>query len=154
MIIGVVIIVIIVAAGCLGYYYQTSQQKPRPLNVVTIESNSEFVTLDPSIEFSQSIMILSNVYETMITYVPWDAQPFQPSLATSWESSNNSQTWVFHLRQGVMFHDGTPFNATAVKYSIERTIRASPPDRMRQDLFRPGGIASFLGSQTQSAWTG
>ena len=122
MIIGVVIIVIIVVAGCVGYYYQTTQQKPHIPNVVTIESNSEFVTLDPSIEFSQSIMILSNVYETLITYVPWDSQPFQPNLATSWESSNNSQTWVFHLRQGVMFHDGTPFNATAVKYSIDRTI--------------------------------
>jgi peptide/nickel transport system substrate-binding protein len=118
---GVLIVAIIVVAGGLGYYYQT-QQKPHVPRIVTIASNSEFVTLDPSIEFSQSIMILSNLYEPLIMYVPWQSPPFVPALATSWESSNNSQTWTFHLRESVKFHDGSPFNATAVKYSVDRTI--------------------------------
>ena len=118
---AVVIIVIVVAAGALGYYYQT-QQKPAVSKIVTYAAISEMVTLDPSTEFSNSIMVLSNLYEPLIWYVPWASPHFQRGLATSWESSNNSQTWVFHLRQGVKFHDGTPFNATAVKYSIERTI--------------------------------
>jgi peptide/nickel transport system substrate-binding protein len=118
---AVVIIVIVVAAGALGYYYQT-QQKPAVPKIVTYAAISEMVTLDPSTEFSNSIMVLSNLYEPLIWYVPWASPHFQPGLATTWESSNNSQTWVFHLRQGVKFHDGTPFNATAVKYSIERTM--------------------------------
>lgn len=42
-----------------------------------------------------------------------------PWLAESWESTD-SQTWVFHLRKGVKFHDGTPFNADAVKWNIDR----------------------------------
>jgi peptide/nickel transport system substrate-binding protein len=114
-------VVIIVAAGVVGYYYQTLT-KPAVPKIVTYAALSEMVTLDPSTEFSNSIMVLSNIYEPLIWYQPWASPVFQPGLATSWESSNNSQTWVFHLRQGVKFHDGTPFNATAVKYSIDRTI--------------------------------
>lgn len=35
----------------------------------------------------------------------------QPSLATSWKSSADGKEWTFHLRKGVTYHDGTPFNA-------------------------------------------
>ncbi len=46
-----------------------------------------------------------------------------PVLATSWEQSpDDPRVWTFHLREGVKFHDGTPFNAEAVKFNIERMI--------------------------------
>lgn len=41
-----------------------------------------------------------------------------PVLAESWEQSADGETWTFKLRQGVMFHDGTPFNAEAVRFNI------------------------------------
>lgn len=41
-------------------------------------------------------------------------------LATSWESSPDARIWTFHLRQGVTFHDGTPFNAAAVVANLDR----------------------------------
>ena len=43
-----------------------------------------------------------------------------PSLATSWEISDDGLKYTFHLRDDVTFTDGTPFNAEAVKYNIER----------------------------------
>lgn len=43
-----------------------------------------------------------------------------PVLATSWESSADAKTWVFHLRKGVSFHDGTPFNAKSVISNFDR----------------------------------
>ncbi|MEM2126518.1 MAG: ABC transporter substrate-binding protein [Candidatus Methanosuratincola sp.] len=46
-----------------------------------------------------------------------------PGLAVAWEQSlEDPRVWIFHLRQGVKFHDGTPFNAEAVKFNIERMI--------------------------------
>lgn len=43
-----------------------------------------------------------------------------PSLATSWEASEDGMTWVFQLQEGVQFHDGTDFNAAAVVWNFER----------------------------------
>ena len=43
-----------------------------------------------------------------------------PNLATSWETSDDGLTWVFQLRDDVMFHDGTPFNAEAVAWNFNR----------------------------------
>lgn len=43
-----------------------------------------------------------------------------PDLAETWEQAADGLTWTFHLRQGVTFHDGTPFNAQAVEAHIKR----------------------------------
>lgn len=45
-----------------------------------------------------------------------------PSLATSWHVSEDGLKWTFELQKEVLFHDGTPFNAEAVKFSLERVI--------------------------------
>ena len=44
----------------------------------------------------------------------------QPKLALSWTHSDDYKTWTFKLRPGVKFHDGTPFNAQAVKENFDR----------------------------------
>jgi peptide/nickel transport system substrate-binding protein len=44
------------------------------------------------------------------------------SLATSWEISEDPDAITFHLREGVTFHDGTRFNAEAVKFNIDRIL--------------------------------
>jgi 4-phytase/acid phosphatase/peptide/nickel transport system substrate-binding protein len=44
----------------------------------------------------------------------------KPKLALSWSSSDDFKTWTFKLRPDVKFHDGTPFNAAAVKWNFDR----------------------------------
>ena len=44
----------------------------------------------------------------------------KPCLATSWEMKNGGKEWIFHLRRGVQFHNGSPFNADAVIQNFER----------------------------------
>lgn len=61
--------------------------------------------------------LLWPVYETLIKFTP-DLEP-EPGLAESWEFTDDT-TLLLNLREGVTFHDGTPFNAEAVKYNIER----------------------------------
>ena len=46
----------------------------------------------------------------------------QPSIAESWEISDDGREYTFHLREGVTFHDGTPLNAEAVKFTFDRFV--------------------------------
>jgi ABC-type transport system substrate-binding protein len=50
-----------------------------------------------------------------------------PDLATSWTQSKDGLTWSFKLRKGVKFHDGTPFDAAAVKYNLDRFLGGEKP---------------------------
>lgn len=63
--------------------------------------------------------ILSNVFDPLVWRFPGDDN-FYPGLATSWEISEDALEYTFHLRTDVKFHNGEPFNATAVKYTFDR----------------------------------
>jgi peptide/nickel transport system substrate-binding protein len=63
--------------------------------------------------------MMKALFDTLVVLDPKLAP--QPALATSWETPNDT-TWRFKLRQGVRFHDGSPFNATVAKYSLERFV--------------------------------
>ena len=76
---------------------------------------------DPSDSYSDEIIWMHNVYETLLRYDPF-TDGFEPILAESYEISEDGLTWTFYLRQGVKFHTGNEMDATAVKASIERTI--------------------------------
>ena len=65
--------------------------------------------------------IILNVFDTLVAWTPPDFAALEGRLAESWTVSDDGTTFDFKLREGVMFHDGTPFNAAAVKFSFERT---------------------------------
>jgi ABC-type transport system substrate-binding protein len=56
-----------------------------------------------------------------------DDGKYKPELALSWDVSKDGKTITFKLRRGVTFHDGTPFNAQAVKANIDNLIRPEGP---------------------------
>jgi peptide/nickel transport system substrate-binding protein len=52
----------------------------------------------------------------------------RPGLAETWEQdAKDSKTWIFHLRHGVKFHDGTDFNADAVIWNLDRFFDSKSP---------------------------
>jgi peptide/nickel transport system substrate-binding protein len=78
-------------------------------------------TLDPQVtNYDSTIRITLNICEPLV-WMP-TATEFVPGLAESWEISEDGTAYTFHLKQGVTFHDGTPFNAEAVKFTFDRVI--------------------------------
>ena len=79
------------------------------------------VGLDPHITSAySSFQILENVLDTLVTL---DAeQNVVPSLAESWESSEDGLEWTFHLRDGVMFSNGTEMTAQDVVRVYDRML--------------------------------
>ena len=74
-------------------------------------------TLDPAVKWTGWYMREAGIYETLFSY---DANMnFRPELATNYEKLSDTE-WKINLRKDVKFHDGTPMNADAVVYSIER----------------------------------
>lgn len=92
-------------------------------------------TLDPALATTaNSLTPVTHIYEGLTTFEPGGTTPM-PSLATSWEPSENGLEWTFHLRQGVTFHDGTPFNADAVVFNFERWWDTDNPYNLGADQF-------------------
>jgi len=75
--------------------------------------------IDPAVgsDFSSSSSLV-NLYDSLV-YPDAKGDPL-PHVATAWETSDDTLTWTFHLRDDVMFHDGTPLTAEDVKYSMDR----------------------------------
>jgi peptide/nickel transport system substrate-binding protein len=90
---------------------------------------SDPVSLDANLETTApGAWVFGNVIEPLITLGP--DMEIEPRLATSWEFVSPERL-RFTLREGVMFHDGTPFNAEAVKFTWDRAINADPPGRWK-----------------------
>jgi peptide/nickel transport system substrate-binding protein len=79
---------------------------------------------DPDVFYgSQGLLLTTNIYEGLLTFKAGTATPtLAPALATSWTASKDNKVFTFKLRQGVTFHDGTPFTSDAVKASFDRRL--------------------------------
>ncbi len=104
----------------LSLIFALSLAFAEPTGIASYASPSTFPDLDPSSSFSGENIAMANIYETLTFYTT--DNKLEPKLATSWESSEDGLSWMFHLREGVTFHDGSPLNAKAVKGSFERTM--------------------------------
>lgn len=93
---------------------------------ITYAQSLQNKNLDPGnpLDYPCSYDGLYAIYSRLYTF---DADMhLQPDLATSYETSQDGLNWTFKLKQGVKFHDGTPFDATAVKINLERLADPQP----------------------------
>ena len=103
---------------------------PTQLNVGTTDS---VVCLDPACAYDYySIEVINQVFDTLLVYSPTNAT-LVPGLATQVPTvanggiSSDAKNYTYHLRQGVKFSDGSAFNATVMKWSIERAMGLGDP---------------------------
>lgn len=85
-------------------------------------------TLDPHATGSRrAYAVMKNIFDTLV-YRGSDNK-FHPWLAESWENSADGKTYRFKLRRGIRFHDGTPFNAEAVVFNLNRVVDPATKSR-------------------------
>src|SRR5215813_10153020 len=112
---------------------------PQPVRggTLTVALSAEVVDMDPGQSGGTPTVAAEQlIYNALVRSTP--DQQVKADLATSWTGEN--EKWTFKLRQGVKFHDGTPFNAQAVKYTFDRYLVNS------EKLRRAGDWQPFLDS--------
>lgn len=98
-----------------------------PPGVLIVGQIAEPKALDPAaVTAVNDFRILMNVYDGLVRYKSGTLE-VEPALATAWEISEDGTEYTFTLREGVTFHDGSPFNAEAVVFNFERMLNEDHP---------------------------
>lgn len=112
-------------------------QQPRTLRIAMTASDVPTTTGMPNNGFEGMRFLGYPAFEALTLWDLSDASRpagLRPGLAERWEQdANDPKVWRFHLRRGVTFHDGSPFNADAVVWNLDRYFRSDSPQ------FEPGG---------------
>ncbi|MBY6122615.1 ABC transporter substrate-binding protein [Mameliella alba] len=105
----------------------TGAQAQTPPGVLIVGQIAEPKALDPAaVTAVNDFRILMNVYDGLVRYKDGTLE-VEPALATDWTISEDGTEYTFNLREGVSFHDGSPFNAEAVKFNFERMLNEDHP---------------------------
>lgn len=103
-------------------------QRGSPTDTLVVAVNGDPANLEPGTNRAEPIgsEIILNVFDTLVAWTPPEFSALEGRLARSWTVSPDGTEFTFALRQGVTFHDGTAFDAAAVKFSLERTKEINP----------------------------
>ena len=112
---------------------------PKRGGILRVAADFQPTNLDP-VAGSQGgdFRFLYPIYQSLVDWDPNTLKPI-PGLATKWAFTDN-QTLVLELRQGVKFHDGTPFDAVAAKFNLDRS-KTDPKSNIKTDLASVSTIA-------------
>src|SRR5580700_8721732 len=111
--------IFLVAAFVAAFTSSVSAQKPG--GSITVGQELDIPGFDPlkvGVFDTSAETAAAAIFDTLTTLD--DKGEAAPKLALSWTHSDDFKTWTYKLRPGVRFHDGTPFNAEAVKENFDR----------------------------------
>lgn len=132
------VLVFVVLTGCLpGSNAQQASNDRRVIYGLTLKPTG----IDPHIHQSSELGIpLRQVYDTLVYRNPTD-HAIVAGLATDWTISEDGLVYSFKLRDNVMFHDGTPFNAQAVAVNLDRIT--NPETASQRAVFMLGPYRGY-----------
>ncbi|ODP33808.1 ABC transporter substrate-binding protein [Pandoraea sp. ISTKB] len=88
---------------------------------VTYVQGSDLDTLDPAVTRSTpSKIVIAHLFNQLVKWDGPGMSKIVPDLAESWTTSPDGKVWTFALRPNVKFQDGTPLNADAIKFNLDR----------------------------------
>ena len=113
-----------------------SSAAAKPGGSLVIGLNLEPDNLDPAVTpFAVSHTVMMNIYDPLV----WrgDDGKFVPGLADKWEASSDGLNYTFTLKSNVKFHDGTAFNADAVKFTLDHIVDPASHSGFAANLLGP-----------------
>ena len=116
-------------AALVLFQLSCSVANKKKREVFTIATYDDVKDWDPATAFSLEVLPMANIYEPLLWYDAGSNPPrFIPALATEYFRSEDGLSWTFKLRENVFFHDGQPFDASSVKYVVDRnkTLNRGP----------------------------
>src|SRR5438874_11872252 len=138
----VLAVTVLVLAGAIAHHVAAQSS-----GTLVLGLDQEPPTLDPHASPSAvTYQIIASVTECLLYKAP-DGK-LSPWLAESWTTAKDGRSVTFKLRRDVKFHDGTPFNADAVKFNFDRIV---------DPKFKAGGaraqLAGYAGSKVLDEFT-
>ncbi|MCM3134655.1 ABC transporter substrate-binding protein [Paenibacillus polysaccharolyticus] len=104
-------------------------------------------TLDPHRSgLAVAVRAIRTIYDNLVVQLPDGS--IKPWLAKEWSVSKDGESYTFKLREDVKFHDGTPFNAEAVKYNLDRVIDPATKAANSLALIRPYSSSEVIDEYT------
>jgi ABC-type transport system substrate-binding protein len=117
---GAASIASVLLAAC-ATFGSPSQPGSRGPSTLTVAIGVDPDTLDPMRGTTTAVANIVQMVVQSLAIIDQSGK-VQPSLATAWQEAPDAMSWVFTLRTGVTFTDGTPFDAAAVKANLDRTF--------------------------------
>lgn len=112
---------------------QDDEGDPKPGGILRVGLTADPAELDPhKTNLTAAWHVIEHVYNGLVTTNP--ALEPVPNLAESWDISEDGRTYTFHIRQGVLFHNGRELVADDVKYSYERVLDPETASPAAADL--------------------
>ncbi len=114
------------------------------LEIVFADDSTSDVTYDPRVTQSRhEEQVIVQMFDQLIAA---DAEgTLHPGLATSWEVADDNTSITLQLRDDVTFHDGTPFNAEAVKFTFDTIVDPGTGSQGAVDILGPYESTEVLG---------
>ena len=118
----------LVAALAVSPVSQAVRPPPQVGGVLTAILHPEPPSLNLALQqVANTQMVGGKIYESLLTY-SFELKPL-PSLAKSWDVSDDKLTYTFHLQTGVTWHDGKPFSSADVVFSYDKVLSKTPRTR-------------------------
>jgi peptide/nickel transport system substrate-binding protein len=106
---------------------------PKAGGTLTVALNGEIDTIDPHVSVTiVGFQVYTQIYEGLVI-LNKTLDAVEPLLAESWEQPDDL-TYIFHLRQGVKFHNGADFTAKDVEYTFNRVMDEATASSRRPDF--------------------
>ena len=119
---------------------------PAKEKVLVWARSGDSVGLDPANETDgESFYVTEQILEPLVKYKDENTEVV-PGLAERWETSKDGKEWTFFLKKGVKFHDGTPFNAEAVKFNFDRWMDKNNPYHIGEFEYWQAMFGGFPGA--------